>query len=126
MLHEKSARPTQSGFARRWLTDDYFDLIVWYEPGGGIHGFQLCYNKPGRERAFTWTQTQGFTHKAVDTGESGAQSNNRTPILVPDDAFAAGPVRQEFLDRCAQIDHSIRNFILVKIDEFAASAKSAA
>lgn len=122
MLQEKSARPTQSGFARRWLADDYFDLIVWYEPGGGIHGFQLCYDKPGRERAFTWTQTQGFTHNAIDSGDS-SPVGNLTPILVPNGAFHAAHVREEFLNRCTQIDKLICNFVLGKIDEFS-SGKS--
>jgi hypothetical protein len=124
MLCEKSTRPTQSGFARRWLADDYFDLIVWYEPGGGIHGFQLCYDKPGRERAFTWTQTQGFTHNAVNSGES-SPNGNLTPILVPDGTFQTARVREEFLNRCTQMDAIIRNFVLGKIDEFASSKKSA-
>jgi hypothetical protein len=44
------------------MADDYFDLIVWYEPDGGVHGFQLCYDKPGRERALTWTLVDGFRH----------------------------------------------------------------
>ncbi|HSY17758.1 MAG TPA: hypothetical protein VK815_05455 [Candidatus Acidoferrales bacterium] len=125
MLLEKNTKPTQSDFARRWLTDDYFDLIVWYEPGGGIHGFQLCYDKPGRERALTWTQSRGFAHNTVDSGEP-APDANLTPVLVPDGAFQAVRVREEFLKRCTQMDALIRNFVLGKIDEFAAGKKSAA
>ena len=37
---------------RRWFTDSYFDLIVWYERDGAtLAGFQLCYDKEGEERA---------------------------------------------------------------------------
>ena len=125
MLREQSTKPTQSDFARRWLTDDYFDLIVWYEPGGGIHGFQLCYDKPGQERALTWTQSRGFAHNKVDSGES-APEGNLTPILVPDGAFHAVRVREEFLNRCTQMDALIRQFVLAKIDEFASAGKSSA
>ncbi|MDR3460292.1 MAG: hypothetical protein P4N60_22920 [Verrucomicrobiae bacterium] len=125
MLQEKSTKANQSDFARRWLTDDYFDLIVWYEPGGGIHGFQLCYDKTGRERALTWTQSRGFAHNSVDSGET-APTANLTPVLVPDGAFHGAPVREQFLSRCTQIDELIRKFVLGKIDEFAAAAKSAA
>lgn len=125
MLLEKNTKPTQSDFARRWLTDDYFDLIVWYEPGGGIHGFQLCYDKPGRERALTWTQSRGFAHNTVDSGENSF-SANLTPILVADGAFQAVQVREQFVKRCTQIDEPIRKFVLGKIDEFAAGKKSAA
>jgi len=123
MLHEKSTKPTQSDFARRWLTDDYFDLIVWYEPDGGIHGFQLCYDKTGRERALTWTPSRGFAHNRVDSGET-APTANRTPQLVPDGAFQAAQVREQFLKRCSPLDEVIRNFVLGKIDEFIASGKS--
>jgi hypothetical protein len=125
MLHEKNTKPTQSDFARRWLTDDYFDLIVWYEPGGGIHGFQLCDDKTGRERALTWTQSRGFAHNTVDSGET-APTANLTPVLVPDGVFQAAPVRAEFVKRCTQVDELIRKFVLGKIDEFTASGKSLA
>jgi hypothetical protein len=118
MLREKSTNPAKSDFARRWLTDDYFDLIVWYEPGGDIHGFQLCYDKPGRERALTWTHRRGFTHMAIDSGEQ-APTANRTPVLVPDGLFDAPLVRQHFLNHCARIDAPIRELVLAKIDEFA-------
>jgi hypothetical protein len=31
---------------RRWFTDSYFDLIVWYQgASSSIAGFQLCYDK---------------------------------------------------------------------------------
>ena len=36
---------------RQWMSDDYFDLIVWYKTDGAIHVFQLCYGKPASERA---------------------------------------------------------------------------
>ena len=54
---------------RRWFTDEYFDLIAWYEtpaakdarPGAmkELKGFQLCYDKTGRERALTSTGSTG-------------------------------------------------------------------
>ena len=124
-MREESAKPTKSGFTRRWLSDDYFDLIVWYEPGGSIHGFQLCYDKPGRERALTWVHTGGFTHKSVDSGEQ-MFSANLSPILVPDGTFPSALVREQFLNRCDRIDESIRRLVLTKLDDFASLCKSSA
>jgi hypothetical protein len=123
MLVEKSAKPTQSGFLRRWLTDDFFDLIVWYEPGGNIHGFQLCYDKQDRERAFTWMIDRGFTHSVVDDGDAGPQSR-RTPILSHGENFQSGQVRQEFLRRGMRIDPVIYELVLGKIDAFITSASN--
>jgi hypothetical protein len=121
MLVEKSAKPTQSGFLRRWLTDEFFDLIVWYEPGGVMHGFQLCYDKPGQERAFTWMIDRGFTHAVVDGGDFGPK-NNRTPILTMGGVFPAAMVREQFLGRSAEVEPAIRELVLVKLDEFTAAA----
>jgi hypothetical protein len=123
MLVEKSAKPTQSGFLRRWLTDDFFDLIVWYEPGGAIHGFQLCYDKPGREHAFTWLVDRGFTHSSVDGGEFGPLSNG-TPILTQGGNFQSDIVRREFLLRASRIDPVIHELVLAKIDAFTAPGKA--
>jgi hypothetical protein len=123
MLVEKSAKPTQSGFLRRWLTDDFFDLIVWYEPGGNIHGFQLCYDKQDRERAFTWQTDRGFTHSAVDGGEFGFIRKG-TPILAHQGDFPSDVVRQEFLRRGMRIDPVIYELVLGKIDAFITSASN--
>ena len=125
MMREESAKPTKSGFARRWLSDDYFDLIVWYEPGGSIHGFQLCYDKSGNERALTWTHAGGFNHKSVDSGEQ-APTANLSPILAPGGFFQAALVKEQFLKRCTQIDESICKLVLAKLDELASSHKRSA
>ena len=121
MLREQSARPSNSGFLRRWLTDDFFDLILWYEPGGDIHGFQLCYDKPRRERAFTWIADRGFTHAGIDTGEKDG-AMNLAPVLTADEHFQAIMVREQFLNRAARIDEQVRLLVLSKIDEFAATS----
>jgi len=102
---------------RRWITDEYFDLIVWYEPGDQIHGFQLCYDKAGRERALTWTRKRGFLHTAIDTGESEPTANS-TPILVADGAFPFETVRDEFIARSSLLPSDIREFVLMRIKDY--------
>jgi len=104
-------------YDRRWLSDDYFDLIVWYTSSGAIHGFQLCYDKPLWERALTWISTKGFSHMQVDDGEQNAW-NNQTPILTPDGAFPADMVVAEFRRRGAELPVELRDLVLHKIDEY--------
>ena len=38
---------------RRWFHGDQLDLIVWLTEEGEIMGFQLCYDRRGKERALT-------------------------------------------------------------------------
>jgi hypothetical protein len=118
MLENAPRRPVDHDHDRRWIADEYFNLIVWYEPDGAIHGFQLCYDKPGRERALTWTREHGFQHTAIDSGESRPTAN-RTPILVPDGVFPAQDVRREFLTRSAPLPAEIRELVLSRMTEFA-------
>jgi hypothetical protein len=57
--------------ARRWFNDEYLDLFVWYDAGGRILGFQLCFDKNTRdERAITFTETGGYSLDQVTTETS--------------------------------------------------------
>lgn len=105
---------------RRWISDEYFDLIVWYEPTGQTHGFQLCYDKPDRERALTWTRDGGFLHTATDSGDS-TPTTNRTPILIADATFPAGQVKSEFLMRGRLLPAEIRELVLSRIEDYESS-----
>ena len=69
MFHRATRKPVRGDYDRLWLSDDYFDLIVWYASDETIHGFQPCYGKPARERAFTWKSDGVFSHRRVDDGE---------------------------------------------------------
>jgi len=116
MLKEQSCRSVSNEPHRRWISDDYFDLIVWIQPDSSFLGFQLCYDKTGKERALTWTPKGGFTHQAVDSGETNPNAN-LTPILIADGHFPAEIVKREFLSRSAEIDPQIRDLVLAKINE---------
>ena len=107
---------------RRWISDDYFDLVLWYEADPEqVYGFQLCYGKPIDERALTWTRERGFSHQAIDTGEASPMSN-RTPVLTAASTFPAGQVRAEFEARSASLPEELRHFILHKLDEYCSTA----
>lgn len=100
------------------MADDYFDLIVWYEPGNAVHGFQLCYDKPRSEHALTWLKGRGFMHHQIDSGEDVAEWN-LSPILIADGAFPAAEVVREFELRSAKLPKSLRNFVGAKLRKFA-------
>lgn len=118
MLVTRPIEPVTGDLPRRWMTDDYFDLIVWYDSDGRVHGFQLCYDKPGRERALTWTWADGARHGRIDTGEYDPRAN-RTPVLIPESGFPADAVKTEFVSRSAQLTEPIRTLVLSTIVEFA-------
>jgi hypothetical protein len=99
------------------MSDDYFDLIVWYEPSNAIHGFQLCYGKPRNERALTWLRDRGFMHNKIDTGEFGLMWG-ASPILVPDGSFPTAEVKREFEKRSGELPKALTRFVLAKISRY--------
>ncbi len=119
MLTNQPIRSVARDLDRRWISDEYFDLIVWYESGDQIHGFQLCYDKLGCERALTWTRKGGFLHAGVDTGESKPTAN-RTPSLVADGAFPTEQIKREFMLRSTQLPADIRDLVLARIADYEA------
>lgn len=102
---------------RRWFTDDYFDLIVWFDDTGAVDGFQLCYDKGKRERALTWRSTGSYIHEAVDDGELYGR-NKMTPIMVQDGAFEQERVSSRFSRHAADIDPGIKSFVIEKLAEY--------
>jgi hypothetical protein len=122
MLSDSPKRKVYGDYDRRWISDDYFDLIVWYTRKDAIYGFQLCYDKPRWERALTWLSTRGFSHSAVESGEEEAESN-RTPMLVPDGSFPAAKVKREFRRRARALPQELRELVISKIAEFEAQQK---
>jgi hypothetical protein len=118
MLHKAPKRTVHGDYDRRWISDDYFDLIVWYSRGDVIRGFQLCYDKPRWERALTWLSDRGFSHMEVDNGEDMAYAN-RAPVLVPDGSFPAERVLAEFARRGGALPVELQKLVTGKISEFA-------
>ena len=119
MLQDVPKRTIHGDHDRRWMSDDYFDLIVWYKPDGAIYGFQLCYGKPRWERALTWLDGRGFSQAEVDSGED-QPTRNRSPILLPDGSFPAREVVREFKGRSSDLPEDLQGFVKSKIAEFVA------
>jgi hypothetical protein len=82
MLREIPSRQVSGEPVRRWFTSEDIDLFVWVAEDGVPSGFQLCYDKQHREHALTWTAAGGYSHMAVDGGESRPGRYKGTPILV--------------------------------------------
>ena len=109
---EKARQIENEGF-RRWFTDDFFDLIVWYDERREIGGFQLCYDKQQNERAVTWRRDGGFSHHRVDDGETtrGLAGHPMSPILLDDGEFDKHPIAERFRSASANIEPSLAGFV---------------
>jgi hypothetical protein len=119
LVEYRNVRQIRGEGHRRWFSDDYFDLIVWYDgPSRGrshISGFQLCYDRSGYERALTWTREHGYSHEKVDTGEGGWAGMKSTPILVADGFFDGAQVAMRFREASKGIDQDIADLVLDKL-----------
>jgi hypothetical protein len=119
MLQElKNAKQNPGDLFRRWYHDDYFDLIVWFDPDGSVHGFQLCYDKTGDERSLTWRATGAYSHDRIDDGEGRPFRHKSAPIVVPDGIFNAPDVVRRFLDESAELPEDVRSLVLEAIREY--------
>ena len=117
LVEVRNPRQIEDEGYRRWFTGRYFDLIVWYEEDEHIDGFQLCYDKPGTERALTWRRRSGYIHEKLDDGEIPGRIK-MTPILVPDGTFSKDSIAEKFRQAAREIDRQIVDFVHRKILEF--------
>lgn len=109
---------------RRWFCDNYFDLIVWYDDDGKLVGFQLCYDKVGRERALTWTRQHGFQHNRIDSGEVSGHVK-MTPVIIADGDFSSEPIAELFHKECARIDSAVSRFVYSAVKGYPAPPERA-
>lgn len=116
MLKEhKRVRQIQGEPRRRWFEDEYFDLIVWLEPGDALWGFQLCYDRDRKPRALTWTAANGYKHSGVDDGEHVGGAWKGSPVLVEDGLFDAPSISRKFEKAAAEMPHALAAFVLEKV-----------
>lgn len=103
---------------RGWFSSRDEDLIVWYSDNGEIYGFQLCYDRQGRERAITWNSEHGFFHNRIDDGDTVGIAHKRSPILVADGVFDAAAISTLFSDICQFIPIDVVEFVSRKLAEY--------
>jgi hypothetical protein len=103
---------------RRWFSDRYFDLIVWYDrEGAAVAGFQLCYDKEREERALTWRRDTGYDHKRVDDGDITGRIK-MTPVLIPDGIFDYKAIAERFHRESETIDPQIRELVYTRLTNY--------
>ncbi|MHB8846163.1 MAG: hypothetical protein ACYC7L_15635 [Nitrospirota bacterium] len=112
MLKElRDVRQIAGESIRRVFSDQDMDLTVWVDEGGGVTGFELCYDKGHLERAVRWNRENRFLHRKVDDGENRGYDHKETPILVPDGTFAAEKSSRLFYDNSRDIDTAVADFV---------------
>jgi hypothetical protein len=118
MLTEiRNARQVQGEGFRRWFTDEYFDLIVWYGDDGSLVGFQLCYDKKQRERALTWTVDHGFQHNRIDSGEAPGHAK-MSPVIIADGEFGTADILGRFQKASTSMDAEIARFVGAAVEGY--------
>jgi hypothetical protein len=102
---------------RRWFSDEFFDLIVWYDYSHNIDGFQLCYDKDSNERALTWMINGNYRHDRIENGET-PYSSKKTPIILRDGVFNKQKIAALFKKEAKSIDKEIADLVYHKILEY--------
>ncbi|HAW86324.1 MAG: hypothetical protein A2087_07415 [Spirochaetes bacterium GWD1_61_31] len=114
-----AVRQRQDEGHRRWFVNSFFDLIVWYDsPGGQLTGFQFCYSRNLKERAFTWTSDYTSSHIVSDTFIEKGVSRMGTGILKGDGGPIPASVVDRFRDEAAALDLALRDLIISKIKDY--------
>ncbi len=118
MLYEiQKVKQIEGQNFRRWFTDEYFDLFVWYDEDNSVSSFQLTYDKGHKERAVTWTPKGGMTHTGVDDGEDNPIAS-MTPLLKSDGIFDNQTVAEAFKVAGRKLDPRLAAFIYEKLLRF--------
>lgn len=111
MLTTRPVQHFSNDLDKSFSIDDYLDLVVWYEPMGQMHGFQLCYDRYGRQRAVTWTANGGFSHSLVQLNGSSGLGAGMSPVLQTCDDFPWRDVLREFEVRTPELDPVVRRLV---------------
>lgn len=118
LIEVKNVRQLENERFRRWFSDDFFELIVWFNPDQHIHGFQLCYDIYGFERALTWKEDTGYLHNRIDGGENSPMTHKMSPILVADGLFDSTTVAKQFKTASSDIEPAIADFVYSKLQAY--------
>jgi hypothetical protein len=97
---------------RRWFQDDYLDLFVWTEGGGGrMLAFQLAYDRTGDEHLLEWECTRGYLHRRVSDGDRHITGMAMTPLLGIAGRFPKYRVLTEFERRSSGLEPALREAV---------------
>lgn len=101
---------------RRWFFSNEQDFLVWFGEDGQPVAFQLAYGKYRDEHAIRWKADRGFVHHRVDDGESEG-NRKEAPLLLPDGAFEANDVLEQFLALSKEVPQDIVKFVATRLRE---------
>jgi hypothetical protein len=101
---------------RRWFTDARLDLFVWYDAGGSIIGFQLCFDKDTRsECALTFTEDTGYSFDEV-TGETSV-CDIGSPVLSRTGEFSRPRLIAQLSEQGGALERSLYDYLRMKLEE---------
>ncbi len=119
MLREIDAvRQIRGELRRRWFTSNTMDLVVWCDASDVPVALQFCYGKGQAECALSWNSEQGYSHRAIDDGDSAAGLVKATPLLGANVALDIQHVDELFHKFSGHVPMEIRHFFSVKIKEY--------
>jgi hypothetical protein len=107
MFDNAPKKRVHGDYDRRWLSDDFFDLIIWYRPDDTIYGFQLCYDKPYWERALTRMCDKGFSQARRLIAENKFTLPTKLQSLFPMDLSLR---TQSFTSSCDAVVRCLSRF----------------
>ena len=115
MYEIRSVRQDDSEFLLRWFTSLECDLYVWERSDSRqVERFQFYYNKQSDERMVEWTRSGGFWFARVDEGEY-RNPFKASPVLQSCDDVDLTTVLRIFKKHASDIDKSIRDFVIARI-----------
>ena len=117
MIEIASVRQIPGEPHRRWFSSAQFDLIVRCAGESGFLGFELCYDKPFRERAIVYSAEEGFRHMAVDDGEQRPGKFKSSPVLVADGVFDVMRVYAAFVGVSAKLPAEVANYVRQALEQ---------
>ncbi|RME35535.1 MAG: hypothetical protein D6786_01695, partial [Gammaproteobacteria bacterium] len=95
-------RRLEGALIRIWYNSPEMDLYLFVTESERVEAFQLCYDKPHRERVLSWQRRSGFRHAAVDDGEQ-LPFENRSPLIVGDGSWDAVRLRSLFREQAVEL-----------------------
>jgi hypothetical protein len=116
LIELKGSKQITDEHRRRWFSSTDMDLIVWYDEGDSVEGFEFYYDKNVREHVFIWRAESGFTHLAVDDGEQKPVLNYKeAPILIPDGQVDPNRIRNLFEASCENLPTGVITLVRQKL-----------
>lgn len=116
LIELKSTQQTANERRRRWFSSPDMDLIVCYDEGDLLAGFELYYDKKVQEHVFIWRTGRGFTHLAVDDGEQKPVLDHKeTPLLIPNGHVDPKRIRNLFDGSCENLPAEVITLVRQKL-----------